>query len=88
MTTYHVYVSARQGGEAIREGFSWPGFLLTWIWAFDKRLWKTGLGLLFMQLALIGLVYAGRVNDAPRWVIAALLVDSLSRLFVGLQGSY
>lgn len=88
MTSYHVYYNDRLGGEAIQEGFSWPGFLLTWIWAFDKRLWKTGIGLLLLQSALIGLFYAGRVADAPLWVVGALLVDLLSRVFVGLQGSY
>jgi hypothetical protein len=88
MTTHHVYVHSQHGAEAIREGYSWPGFLLTWVWAFDKHLWKTGLGLLVLQLAMVGLIYAGLAANASLWVIGAVLVELLSRAFVGLSGSY
>ncbi len=88
MTTHHVYVHDRHGTEAIKEGFSWPGFLLTWIWAFDKHLWRTGAGLLVVQLGVVGVVYAGRAAEAPLWTIAAVLVDLLCRAFVGQFGNY
>lgn len=88
MTTHHVYVHDRLGGEAIKDGFSWPGFLLTWIWAFHKHLFKTGAGLLTLQLALLGAAYAGRAADQPLWVVGALLLDVACRALVGLRGNY
>lgn len=88
MTTHHVYVHDRHGNEAIKEGFSWPGFLLTWIWAFDKHLWRTGAGLLAVQLGVVGVVYAGQAAAASLWTIAAVLVDLLCRAFVGQLGNY
>ena len=88
MTKHHVYIHDRHGTEAIKEGFSWPGFLLTWMWAFDKHLWRTGAGLLVVQLGVVGVVYAGRAAEAPLWTIAAVLVDLLCRAFVGQFGNY
>lgn len=88
MTTHHVYVHDRHGTEAIKDGFSWPGFLLTWIWAFDKHLWRTGAGLLVVQLGLVGAVYVGQAAEAPLWTIAAVLADLVCRALVGQFGNY
>jgi hypothetical protein len=42
MRTYKIY---RKDAEvvAVKDGFSYPGFFFTWIWALVKRLWTVGL---------------------------------------------
>lgn len=42
MSKYSVYKHPVNGFEAIKVGFTWPGFFLTWIWAYTKQLWVQG----------------------------------------------
>jgi hypothetical protein len=48
---YTVYLKAGDSQaylnpEFVREGFSWPAFLLTFFWAFYHKLWISGLAML------------------------------------------
>lgn len=77
---HHVFFHPALGHAAVKEGFSWPGFFLTWIWAFSKRMWTLGAW-------LAGFHYAGTlVLGFLLWFlaigIARLLVESL----LGLPG--
>lgn len=36
---------------AVKDGFSYPGFFFTWVWAFAKRLW--GVGIFFFLLNIM-----------------------------------
>jgi hypothetical protein len=36
--------------EAVKHGFSWPGFFFSWIWAFAKGMPWLGAGLLILDL--------------------------------------
>ena len=38
MKTFEVYGHPAHGYEAVKNGFSWPAFFFTWIWAFSKGL--------------------------------------------------
>lgn len=38
--------------ESVKQGFSWPAFLFTWIWAFVKKLNKLGCIYLFIVIVL------------------------------------
>ncbi|MCI0529954.1 MAG: hypothetical protein L0Y56_21125 [Nitrospira sp.] len=38
MKTFEVYSHSAYGYEAVKNGFSWPAFFFTWIWAFSKGL--------------------------------------------------
>ncbi|HEX9648753.1 MAG TPA: DUF2628 domain-containing protein [Alphaproteobacteria bacterium] len=50
MRLYTYYMkpgeTAPEDAVAVREGFSWAAFLLTFLWAFYHRLWVVGLVLL------------------------------------------
>lgn len=73
---HHVFFHPALGHSAVKEGFSWPGFFLTWIWAFSKRMWTFGAW-------LAGAHYAGTVVlafvlwllgiGAARWLVESLL---------------
>lgn len=42
MAMYSVYRHPELGYETVKEGFSWPGFFLTFIWAFHRGATKLG----------------------------------------------
>ena len=70
MRVYTVYrpPGPTAGDEPIliREGFSWPAFLFTGLWALWHRLWLVALALFAAQAALgLALVFAG-LGDATR----------------------
>lgn len=46
MQPFRVYKHPVYGLKAIKLGWSWPAFLFDWIWAFSKKLWLLGFGLL------------------------------------------
>jgi hypothetical protein len=50
MMTYMIY---RNDVDvvAVKDGFSYPGFFFTWIWAFVKKLW--GVGIFFFLLNIM-----------------------------------
>jgi hypothetical protein len=63
MKTYEIYTSPIGGIEAVKKGWSWPGFFFSWIWAFVKKLHGLGAGILIVGLILhiasppLGLVF-------------------------------
>jgi hypothetical protein len=52
MKTFALYHHPQKGYEAVKQGFSWPGFLFTWIWAFVKKLPVIGVVLLLVLIPL------------------------------------
>ncbi len=42
MKQFSVFQHPIRGYEAVKNGWSWPAFFFTWIWAFVKRLWLVG----------------------------------------------
>jgi len=45
MKTFDVYKHPTQGYQAVKQGFGWPAFFFSVIWAFIKKMW--GLGFVF-----------------------------------------
>jgi hypothetical protein len=88
MATYHVYVHERLPDEAIRDGFSWPGFVLGWFWALRKRLYKVGVSCLVAEIVLVGGFFLAQAAHATLWALGALLAAVLVRAFIGLRGTY
>jgi len=52
MNFYNVYRHPVRGHEAVKLGWSWPGFFFTWIWAFAKRMKSIAVALLIANLAI------------------------------------
>jgi len=59
MKTFDVYKHPTQGYQAVKQGFGWPAFFFTVIWAFVKKMWGLGfafLGVIFL-LSLVKTVF-------------------------------
>jgi hypothetical protein len=55
MKTFKVYKHPAKGLEAVKVGFSWPGFLFGVFWMLLKKLW--GLSLLWLGIyVVLGLI--------------------------------
>lgn len=74
---YAIYKSPTGATEAIKKGWSWPGFFFTWIWAFVKNLYIVGavvLGIGVLALVnpyveaafaiIVGFVVGAKGNEA------------------------
>jgi hypothetical protein len=52
MKTYKIFVSPQGSSEAVKQGWSWPGFFFNFIWALIKRMWVLGVVLMILSIAL------------------------------------
>ena len=52
MKTYKIYVNPQGTSEAVKQGWSWPGFFFNIIWALIKKMWLLGGVLLFVFIGL------------------------------------
>jgi hypothetical protein len=88
MKQYKIFENEVGRREAVKQGWSWPAFLFTFIWAFVKRLYVAGaivLGGVIVVVLLSGkadeLFAMGdktarsldRLCESARWVIMILL---------------
>jgi hypothetical protein len=86
MKEFAIYRNPVNHYEAVKKGFSWPGFFFVVIWAFIKRMWAAGcavLGGLFlfgMMLAFMG------VSDASFDMLTNIVSIILAVLF-GVYGN-
>ncbi len=70
MKTFSVYSHPTKGFEAVKVGFSWPGFFFNFIWLLVKNLWGW---------ALIWFVYIILVN-----VFNLVALDSTNSVGINL----
>lgn len=52
MKEFKIYRHPTGQQEAVKQGWSWPGFLFGPIWALVKKLWGLGAGLLVAVIVL------------------------------------
>jgi len=67
MKQYKVYVNPQGSHEAVKQGWSWPAFFFSFIWAMIKKMWGLGVGILVAFVVLgfiIGASGAGKGGDA------------------------
>jgi len=50
MRQYKIFAHPSGLVETVKQGWSWPGFFFTWIWALIKSLWSVGLIAFGVQL--------------------------------------
>lgn len=87
LNTYSTCVDPAEGPEVVKSGFSWPGFIFGFIWAFLKRLWIVGAVLLPLDVALRILA---RYESVAEQVLLGSVLGTLSfviRLIVGVNGN-
>src|SRR3989338_6870510 len=76
MNTYQILRHPVIGLQAVKQGWSWPGFFFTWIWAFSKGLNVYGIGIL--AAALLSLAFG---------TFASFVVGILAGLWMGSEGN-
>ena len=52
MKVYNIYENPVNMLEAVKQGWSWPGFFFNWIWCFVKKIHGLGFGLIGTYFAL------------------------------------
>ena len=50
MRTFDIYENPQGLQEAVKKGWSWPGFFFTWIWCFVKKINSIGVGLFIFNI--------------------------------------
>ena len=75
MKQYKIFKHPSGNSEAVKQGWSWPAFFFSFIWAMVKKQWALGVSV-FIGILVFGfivgaaretLIYSGQ----PRWSIAA-----------------
>jgi hypothetical protein len=59
MKQYKIFKHPSGAIEAVKQGWSWPAFLFSFIWAVAKKMWAIGIGLLLLSMIFISMVGAG-----------------------------
>lgn len=83
MKTFVLYHHPQLGYEAVKQGFSWPGFWFTWIWAFVKKLPGIGAALLIAVIVLPVLLE----TREPALVAVGVMGTFVAVLAVGIGGN-
>ena len=87
MKTFDVYKHPTQGYQAVKQGFGWPAFIFTIIWAFVKKMWGLGfafLGVIFL-LTLVETAFEQEGSQAG--VLVMLLAQLAFYIVVGVKGN-
>ncbi len=80
---FEIYKRGSSPPVAVKSGFCWPGFFLTWIWAFARGLWLQGA--LFL-LANVPATYLAVVIFGGNPVLCAFLSLAIQLTF-GISGN-
>ncbi len=88
MKTFDVYKHPAFGYQAVKQGFGWPAFTFTWMWAFVKKMWGIGFAILgsLILLGIVGAVASSNGNQGG-FVIASFLAFPGLALLVGVDGN-
>lgn len=83
MRIFAVYYHPVRGYEAVKNGFAWPGFFFTWIWAFAKGLHGIAIGLLFVS----ALSHALMISREMILILTGIMGVLVVALIVGFKGN-
>ena len=87
MKTFDVYKHPTQGYQAVKQGFGWPAFIFTVIWAFVKHMSGLGFALLGIIVLLILVETVFEQVGSQGGVLVTLLVQLAFYIVVGVQGN-
>ncbi len=85
--TFKVFRHPVHGYQAVKSGFSWPGFLFTGVWLIYKRLWWLA-ATFFLISVLLVLVESGfEQKENTAGVFFAIWVQLGVYILVGFKGN-
>lgn len=89
MAQFNVYKKERYSYEpeyrAVKEGFSIPGFLFTFIWVFIKKLWL--LGFVIISIITISIIITTLFLDDKAGDLIAKLFGLALSIYIGSNGN-
>ncbi len=56
MKQFKIFKHPSGSIEAVKQGWSWPAFLFSFVWAMVKKMWAIGIGLFVLSLIFISMV--------------------------------
>ncbi len=77
MKKFSILQHSTLGYEAVKNGWSWPAFLFTWIWAFVKRLYLIG------WIVLVAAIAVSSIPIPEVWFVGEVVVS----LLMGSKGN-
>jgi hypothetical protein len=80
MKTFNIFVHDDEPAQAVKVGWSWPGFLFTWLWALVKGM--IGLGIVLFLLFGIAGVYVNESGEGTSSIIPLAI-----SIWLGLSGN-
>ncbi len=84
---YSVYSHPSLGHEVIKNGFSWPAFFFTWIWAFIKKLWGYGIGFIVVLFLLLVIESVLQERGSSGGVLIMLFLQFAAFIIFGVNGN-
>ena len=85
MKTFEIYIKHSKNPEAVKLGWSWPGFFAGQFWLLAKGMWLALFLLLFLWVVLL-VVLSETVNEAQEFIISFSVAILLNVLF-GAKGN-
>lgn len=85
MKQYKVYAHPQGNHEAVKQGWSWPAFFFSWIWAMVKKMWGLGVGLL-VALVVLGFI-VGASGAGPGGGALINIVAIIINIIFGVNGN-
>jgi len=89
MGSYSVFTHPTEPTRAVRQGWSLPAMLLSFIWAFANRLWMPGAAVLVGLMVLGGVMAAYRVgagDEQLRDIVLYIAAITIGVIF-GMKGN-
>jgi hypothetical protein len=83
MKTYKIFSNPQGNHKAIKQGWSWPGFFFTAIWAAFKRMWWLAIGT-FLLIGIIGSVFDQMETEVG---FIPFIVNLLLFIVYGINGN-
>jgi hypothetical protein len=83
MATYKVVKHPTLGFEAIKQGFNFFAFFLSFIWAAFKGLWQKAIILFVVVLILVSIENSIRLEGSETGLVLTLLVQLAFCIYVG-----
>jgi len=85
MKTYKIFASPLGSNEAVKQGWSWPGFFFSVIWAYVKKMWILGTSVLvlFIVLEVIG----GGIEASAGMSVFSNILSLIISVIFGANGN-
>lgn len=76
MKQYKIFKHPSGNNEAVKQGWSWPAFFFSFIWAMVKKQWALGISVLIGVLVfgfVVGAVVGGEGGDALINIVSIII---------------